>query len=106
MRDWETRSFKYVLGAIDSAQRRQQKLWDAIINTRGKDGLVPIKWPAIEEFVESCRRTHSLMIDLETVAGEYEAKVSAKSASPGKKPVTSTATAKPKKGKPGARRGK
>jgi hypothetical protein len=106
MRDWETRSFKYVLGAIDSAQRRQQKLWDAIINTRGKDGLVPIKWPAIEEFVESCRRTHSLMIDLETVAGEYEAKFDSKAGSSGKNAAPKKATAKPQKGKPGARRGK
>jgi hypothetical protein len=76
MSDWETRSLKYVISAIDSAQSRQQKLWNDIMGARGKDGLIPIRWPLIEEFVESCRRTYSLMIDLETVASEYEAKIS------------------------------
>ena len=72
--DWETHSLKYVVNAIASAQRRQQKLWNQIAASRRKDGVIPINWPLIEEYVESVRRTHSMMVDLETVGSEYEAK--------------------------------
>lgn len=72
--DWETHSLKYVINAIGSAQRRQQKLWNQIAASRRKDGVIPINWPLIEDYVESVRRTHSMMVDLETVASEYEAK--------------------------------
>lgn len=72
--DWETHSLKYVVNALDSAQKRQQKLWKALVAKRGKDGLLPVDWPSIEEYVESVRRTYSMMVDLETVGAEYEKK--------------------------------
>lgn len=70
--DWETHSLRYVINAIGSAQKRQQKLWNQVAATKKKDGVIPVDWPLIEEYVESVRRTHSLMIDLETVGSEYE----------------------------------
>lgn len=73
-KDWETHSLKYVINAIGSAQKRQHRLWNQLAATRRADGTIPIEWPLIEEYVESVRRTHALMIDLETVAREYEAK--------------------------------
>ena len=88
MTDWETRSLKFVVYAIASAERRQHKLWTAIHKKRTKAGLIPIHWPAIEEYVESVRRTHSLMMDLEAVGKEFEAKsakASRKPARPQKK---------------------
>ena len=72
--DWESHSLKYVVAAITSAQKRQEELWMQITATRNKDGVIPIDWPLLQEFVESVRRTHSLMIDLETVGKEYEAR--------------------------------
>jgi hypothetical protein len=75
--DWETHSLRYVVNAIASAQKRQQKLWSQIAATRTAAGLVPVDWPVIEEYVEAVRRTHSLMIDLETVGSEYEGKFGA-----------------------------
>ena len=72
--DWERHSLKYIVYAINSAQKRQQKLWNALVRTRKGDGTIPVDWPAIEEFVESVRRTHSLMIDLETVGREHDRK--------------------------------
>jgi hypothetical protein len=72
--DWERHSLKYVIYAINSAQKRQQKLWNAIARSRNKDGLVPVDWPNFEEYIESVRRTHSLMIDLETVGTEHDRK--------------------------------
>lgn len=72
--DWETHSLKYVLNAIQSAQKRQQKLWNQLFGTRTAAGTIPVDWPLIEEYVESVRRTHALMIDLETVGNEFETK--------------------------------
>lgn len=72
--DWETHSLRYVLNAIGSAQKRQHKLWNQLAATRRKDGLIPIDWPLIEDYVESVRRTFCMMVDLETVSREYEAK--------------------------------
>jgi hypothetical protein len=72
--DWETHSLRYVVNAIDSAQKRQQKLWKSIAATRTGNGLIPVDWPLIEDYVEAVRRTYSMMIDLETVGSEYEAK--------------------------------
>jgi hypothetical protein len=72
--DWETHSLRYVINAIASAQKRQHKLWNQIAATRNKNGLIPVDWPLIEEYVEAVRRTHSMMIDLETVGSEYEGK--------------------------------
>ncbi len=72
--DWERHSLKYIVYAINSAQKRQQKLWNAIIRTRTKDGGIPVDWPSIEDYVESVRRTNSLMIDIETVGREHDAK--------------------------------
>lgn len=74
MTDWETRSLHYVVNAILSAEKRQHRLWKQLSAKRTKAGLIPILWPAIEEYVESVRRTHALMFDLEQVAKEYEAK--------------------------------
>jgi len=72
--DWETHSLKYVVNALDSAQKRQQKLWKALVAKRSKAGLIPVDWPSIEDYVESVRRTYSMMVDLETVGAEYEKK--------------------------------
>jgi hypothetical protein len=72
--DWETHSLRYVINAIASAQKRQHKLWNQIFATRTRDGLIPVDWPLIEEYVEAVRRTHAMMIDLETVGSEYEGK--------------------------------
>ena len=72
--DWETHSLRYVINAIGSAQKRQQKLWNQLAATRTKEGLIPVDWPLIEEYVESVRRTYCMMIDLETVGAEYEGK--------------------------------
>jgi hypothetical protein len=72
--DWETHSLKYVINAISSAQKRQHKLWNQIAGSRKGDGTIPVDWPLIEEYVESVRRTHALMIDLETVGSEFEQK--------------------------------
>jgi hypothetical protein len=88
--NWEVHSLKYVVNAITSAQRRQHKLWNQIAARRKADGTIPVDWPAIEEYVEAVRRTHSLMIDLETVGREYEARFSST-----RKPRA--AAAKPKK---------
>lgn len=74
MTDWETRSLQFVVNAIASAEKRQHKLWKQLSAKRTKAGLIPINWPAIEEYIESARRTHALMFDLEQVAREYEAK--------------------------------
>jgi hypothetical protein len=72
--DWETHSLRYVINAIGSAQKRQHKLWNQLAATRRNNGIIPVDWPLIEEYVESVRRTHSLMIDLETVGSEYESR--------------------------------
>jgi hypothetical protein len=72
--DWETHSLRYVVNAVNSAQTRQQKLWRQLAATRKTNGTIPVDWPLIEEFIESVRRTHSLMIDLETVGSEFEQK--------------------------------
>lgn len=72
--DWETHSLRYVINALASAQKRQQKLWNQLSGTRTSKGIVPVDWPIIEEYVESVRRTYSMMIDLETVGAEYEDK--------------------------------
>lgn len=72
--DWETHSLRYVVNALDSAQKRQQKLWKALVAKRNKAGLIPVDWPSIEDYVESVRRTYSMMVDLETVGAEYEKK--------------------------------
>lgn len=72
--DWETHSLRYVVSAITSAQRRQQKLWNQLAATRTAAGVIPVDWPRIEEYVEAVRRTYSLMIDLETVGAEFERK--------------------------------
>ncbi|MCK6370488.1 MAG: hypothetical protein L6Q83_04020 [Gammaproteobacteria bacterium] len=74
--DWETHSLKYVVNAIASAQKRQQKLWNQLLRTRKADGTIAVDWPPIEEYVEAVRRTHALMIDLETVGNEYQTKFS------------------------------
>lgn len=84
MTDWETRSLQYVVNAIESAEKRQLRLWKQITATRRKDGLISIDWPTITEFVEACRRLHSMMIDLEMVGREFETK-RAKKPSPRKK---------------------
>jgi hypothetical protein len=72
--DWETHSLRYVINAIGSAQKRQQKLWSQLAATRTGEGLISVDWPLIEEYVESVRRTYCMMIDLETVGAEYEGK--------------------------------
>jgi hypothetical protein len=72
--DWEVHSLRYVVNAITSAQKRQQKLWNQLAGRRTADGLIPIDWPLIEEYVEAVRRTYSLMVDLETVSSEFERK--------------------------------
>jgi hypothetical protein len=94
--DWETHSLKYVINAIGSAQKRQQKLWNQVAATRNKDGLVPVDWPLIEEYVESVRRTYCMMIDLETVGAEYEQKFG-KTGRPRTKPAPKAAAKARKK---------
>ena len=74
MSDWETHSLKYVVAAIESAEKRQRSLWKKIAATRTRDGVIAIDWPLINDYVEACRRLHSLMIDLETVGHEYQVK--------------------------------
>jgi hypothetical protein len=74
MTDWETRSMHYVVAAIESAEKRQRSLWKKVTAKRTKDGVIALDWPLINEYVEACRRLHSLMIDLETVGHEYEVK--------------------------------
>lgn len=98
--DWETHSLRYVINAIDSAQKRQQKLWREIAATRKSDGIIPVDWPLIEEYVESVRRTHAMMIDLETVGAEYEGKFGRtgrpRSRAKPKRPARSSASRKKK----------
>ncbi len=72
--DWETHSLRFVINAINSAQKRQHKLWNGIAASRTGEGIIPVDWPLIEEYVESVRRTYAMMIDLETVGAEYERK--------------------------------
>ncbi len=72
--DWETHSLRYVINAISSAQKRQQKLWNQIAASRTSAGIIPVNWPLLEEYVEAVRRTHSMMVDLETVGAEFERK--------------------------------
>ena len=93
--DWETHSLKYVVNAISSAQKRQQKLWNQIAASRTKAGIIPVNWPLIEEYVEAVRRTHSMMVDLETVGSEYEAKFSRRAR--GRKAAKPAAKARKKK---------
>lgn len=94
--DWETHSLKYVINAIGSAQKRQHKLWNQLAATRTKEGLVPVDWPLIEEYVESVRRTFCMMVDLETVGAEYEKKFG-KSGRPRSKAKKAKASARKKK---------
>ncbi len=93
-KDWETHSLRYVVRAIDSAQKHQQKLWAAIAATRTRDGLIAIDWSLIDEFTESCRRGSSLMTDLETVAREYQEKTGAGTRRVAKKTASKTAAKK------------
>jgi hypothetical protein len=93
MTDWETRSLQYVVNAIESAEKRQHKLWKQIHKKRTKAGLIPIHWPAIEEYVEAVRRTHSLMIDLEMVGKEFQTK-SARARKPARRPAAKRRTAR------------
>lgn len=93
--DWETHSLRYVVNAIGSAEKRQQKLWRQIAGSRTKDGIIPIDWPLIEQYVEAVRRLHSMMVDLETVGSEYEAKFSRGRRKPARS-APAKARAKPK----------
>ncbi len=95
--DWETHSLKYVVNAIQSAQKRQQKLWNQLFATRTAAGTMPIDWPLIEEYVEAVRRTHAMMIDLETVGREYEAKFSRGRRARGRKTAARASAAKPRR---------
>lgn len=97
--DWETHSLRYVINAISSAQKRQQKLWNQLAASRTREGLVPVDWPLIEEYVEAVRRTFCMMVDLETVGAEYEKKFgkSGRPRSKGKKIRTVRASARKKK---------
>lgn len=97
-KDWETHSLRYVVNALESAQKRQQKLWKALHAQRNKDGLIPVDWPSIEDYVESVRRTYSMMVDLETVGAEYEAKFG-RTGRPRTKKAAKPAAKKPRKKK-------
>lgn len=94
--DWESHSLKYVVSAITSAQKRQDELWTQITATRNKEGLIPVDWPVIQEYVESVRRTHSLMVDLETVGREYEARYGKARQAKRKAPEAGVVPRKPK----------
>ena len=72
--DRESHGLKQVVSAITSSQKRQDELWTQITATRTKEGLIPLDWPLLREYVEAVGRTHSLMSDLETVGAEYEAR--------------------------------
>ena len=70
----ESDNLKNVVAAITSAQKQQDELWTRITATRTKDGLIPLDWPLIREYMDSVRRTQSLLSDLETVGAQYEAR--------------------------------
>ena len=79
----------YVDNATASAQKRQQKLWKAVIAKRTKGGLLPLTDEVLNEYIQATRMTASLMIDIEMVRDEYLAEKSGKrakaKATPGRK---------------------
>ena len=66
----------YVDNAVVSAQKRQQKLWKAVIAKRTRGGLLPLTDEVLNEYIQSVRMTASLMIDIEMVRDEYLAEKS------------------------------
>ena len=75
----------YVDNATVSAQKRQQKLWKAVIAKRTKGGLLPLTDEVLNEYIQATRMTASLMIDIEMVRDEYLAEKSGKSRKPKRK---------------------
>lgn len=72
----------YVDNAVAIAQKRQQKLWKAVMDSRGRGGLLPLTDAVLDEYIEAVRMTASLMIDIETVRDEYLAEKGEKTAGP------------------------
>jgi len=61
----------YVDNATVTAEKRQQKLWKAVVAKRGKGGILPLTDPVLDEYIQAARMTASLMIDIEMVRDEY-----------------------------------
>ena len=76
----------YVDNATVSAQKRQQKLWKAVMAKRTRGGLLPLTDEVLNEYIQATRMTASLMIDIEMVRDEYLAEKSGKSRQPKGKP--------------------
>ena len=68
----------YVDNATVTAEKRQQKLWKAVVARRGRGGILPLTDPVLDEYIQACRMTASLMIDIEMVRDEYLAEKSGK----------------------------
>jgi hypothetical protein len=75
----------YVDNATVSAQKRQQKLWNAVAAKRTRGGLLPLTDEVLDEYIQAARMTASLMIDIEMVRDEYLAEKSGKSTKARKK---------------------
>ena len=69
----------YVDNATVSAQKRQQKLWKAVLAARTRGGALPLKAEVLDEYIQAARMTASLMIDIEMVRDEYLAEKAGKS---------------------------
>jgi hypothetical protein len=61
----------YVDNATVTAEKRQQKLWKAVVARRGRGGILPLTDPVLDEYIQAARMTASLMIDIEMVREEY-----------------------------------
>jgi hypothetical protein len=61
----------YVDNATVTAEKRQQKLWKAVVARRGRGGILPLTDPVLDEYIQAARMTASLMIDIEMVRDEY-----------------------------------
>ena len=74
----------YIDNATVSAQKRQQKLWKAVLARRGRGGILPLTDPVLDEYIQAARMTASLMIDIEMVRDEYLAEKAPKTRAAGR----------------------
>ena len=81
----------YVDNATVSAQKRQQKLWKAVMAARTRGGLLPLKDEVLDEYIQAARMTASLMIDIEMVRDEYLAEKGGKSRKAGSRKKSAAA---------------
>ncbi len=87
----------YVDNATISAQKRQQKLWKAVIAKRTKGGILPLTNEVLDEYIQAVRMTASLMIDIEMVRDEYLAEKSGKTGRSKRKSKAKAAPARKKR---------